>query len=392
MRAGLFFAFAALAFGCSSDPPKTYGPVYGDDAGKDGAPSDAAPTDGAPIVDAAPDAKSDAATCASTTAVVAGNASSLAWAIAVGGGAFTGAGVAGSAIDRIGVVAGATSFTYVVRAQGDAMFSASSTGTTFAAPTAVGASTRDAPSLAVTAAGVQLLYQASDFKYYRAILSSGTWSPTAETVGTGSGQSFGPRGPSVAAVGNDLVVLQGGDDTILYDRTWNGSWQAPHAQAGTAVDKSLSPAVARLDGGNAELLVAYVRPTDFKIMSVTRASGVWSSPVLLDVNAFATEPLALAPLAGGRALLAYRGADGKGYFSIWDGTKVPVWTLPAPVGASVESTPAVGRGVCGADGVIAWAKTGGGAEVATITNGAASAPASVSGTAGAKYVGVATLP
>ncbi len=383
-------ALSFFVVACASDPPKTYGPVYGDDAGKDASASDGAASDGAPSDASASDVvTSDSGTCASTTAVVAGNASSLAWAIAVGSGGFAGTGVAGSAVDRIAVAAAGTSFTWVARASGDGLYFASSTGTTFAAPAAIGPSARDAPSLAVTAGGVQLLYQASDFKYYRATLSASTWNPTAETVGTGVGQSFGPRGPAVAAVGNDLVVLQGGDDTILYDRTYSGSWQAAHAQTGTAVDKSLPPTVVRMDGGSAELLVAYVRPSDFKIMSVTRTNGVWSTPAMIDVNAYTTEPIALAPMGSGRALLAYRGSDLKGYFSIWDGSK---WSAAAPVGANVESTPAVAHGVCGADGVIAWAKTGGGAEVATVTAGAVGAPASVSGTAGAKFVGVATLP
>ena len=393
MRARSFLGVSVVVVvaGCSSDPPKVYGPVYGDDAGKDGSVVDGSVNDGA-VVDGMTDATGDASTCAATTAVVAGNSSSLAYAITVGNGSFTGAALAGSAADRIGVVSGASGYTFVVRAQGDALFSSSSTGTTFAAPAAIGPSAKDAPAVALRGGKVELVYQATDFKYYRATLTGTTWSPTAETVGTGVGQSFGPRGPAVAAAGTDLVVLQGGDDTVLYDRTFDGAWQAPHGQTGTAVDKTLPPAMVAMTGGTSELLAVYLRVTDFKIMSVTRTSGTWAAPVLLDVNAYANEPLALAPMSGGRALLAYRGSDGKGYFSVYDPSKNPVWTLPAPIGASVESTPAVAPGVCGADAVIAWAKTAGGVEVARFTAGAVAAPSPVSGTAGAKYVGLSTRP
>ena len=176
---------------------------------------------------------------------------------------------------------------------------------------------------------------------------------------------------------------------MLYDRTFDGSWQAAHGQPGTAVDKSLPPTLVAMTGGSAELLAVYLRVTDFKIMSVTRTNGTWSTPAVLDVNAFANEPLALAPLAGGRAILAYRGSDQKGYFSVYDGSK---WTPPAPLGVSVESTPSVAPGVCGADAFVAWAKTGGGVEVSRVESGAVGAPIAVSGTAGSKYVGVATRP
>ncbi|CAN5760334.1 hypothetical protein BH09MYX1_BH09MYX1_34690 [soil metagenome] len=391
MRAHLVLVLVACPLvGCSSDPPKTYGPVFDDDAGNDGAVdgSDAAPPTDAGV-DAA-DVAVDAAVCAQVTAVVAGNASSLAYGVAVGDGGFTGAALAGSAADRIAVLDRGTDFTFVVRAQDGAFFGASSIGTTFAAATAIGPSGLDAPSLAFFGGNAQLLYQGADFKYYRATLTGSTWNSTAEAVGTGVGQSFGPRGPAAAAAGTDLVVMQGGDDTVLYDRTFDGTWQAPHGQTGTAVDKSLPPSIVPMNGGVAELLVVYLRATDFKIMSATRSSGTWAAPTLLDANAFANEPLSLAAIGGGRALLAYRGSDGKGYFSVYDPSQNPLWTLPAPLGVLVESSPAVAHGVCGADGVIAWAKTGGGVEVARLQGTGVGAPTSVSGTAGAKYVGLAT--
>ena len=72
MRARSFLGLSVVVVlaGCSSDPPKVYGPVYGDDAGKDGAANDAAVTDGAGG-DGSSEAGPDASSCAATTAVVA---------------------------------------------------------------------------------------------------------------------------------------------------------------------------------------------------------------------------------------------------------------------------------------------------------------------------------
>jgi hypothetical protein len=188
------------------------------------------------------------------------------------------------------------------------------------------------------------------------------------------------------------VIVQGGSDSYLYDQTWNVSWQAAHKQGSAGVQNTVSPAIVALSGGASDLLAAYLRNADYKVMAVARTAGTWTpSPMQIDVNAFTNDPVALAPLPGGKALLVFRGTDQKAYFSTWDGTST--WTAPAPVTTAVVlSTPSIAPGVCGADAVVAWAESGGGVRWSTFTAGTFSSPQSLPGTNGAKFVAVATLP
>ena len=381
---------------CSDDGPKIYGPVF-DAAVKDGA-SDAAVVDGG--IDASSDVgpQGDASTCTATTALLAGNGSTLVGASAKGTAALTGAALVGSVTDRVSVVPFGAGFLGVARAADDSIVSSLFGAGSWAAATTVGAvTTHDAPMLAVTGTTAHLAYQQKgDFKFYHGQYTGSAWDAATDPVGVGVAQSYGPRGPGFAAVGTTPVVLQAGDDGFLYDRDYAGSaWSAAHQQAATSVEKTLPPTLVALVGGSADLLGVYMRLTDFKIMSVTRTSGTWSPPVLLDVNAYANDPVNVAPMSGGRALLAYRGSDGKGYFSVYDPAKNPVWTLPAAIGGTaplVESAPAIALGVCGDDAVVAYAATGGAVYVTHFVGGTFGAAAPVSGTGGAKYVGIATRP
>jgi len=392
-----FFLGLPLLLACSDDGPKIYGPVY-DAAVKDVA-SDAPAVDGGADAtsDASVDAQGDASSCTSTTVLLAGNGSTLVGASAKGTAAFASAALTGSVTDRVSVVPFGVGFLGVVRAADDTIASSFFGGASWSAAAAVGSvATRDAPVLAVTGTTAHLAYQQKvDFKFYHGQYTGSAWDAATDPVGVGVAQSFGPRGPGFAAVGTTPVVLQAGDDGFLYDRAYTGTWSAAHQQAATSVEKTLPPTLVALTGGTADLLGVYMRLTDFKIMSVTRTSGTWAAPVLLDVNAYANEPVNLAPLSGGRALLAYRGSDNKGYFSVYDPTKTPVWTAPAAIGGSaplVESAPAIAPGVCGDDAVVAYAATGGAVNVTRFAGGTFGAAVAVTGTNGAKYVGIATRP
>lgn len=396
MRRALFVGLPVLLLACSDDGPKTYGPVF-DAAVKDGA-SDAAVVDGGTDASSDADAQGDASNCTATTALLAGNGSALVGASAKGTAALTGAALTGSVTDRVSVVPFGAGFLGVARAADDSIVSSLFGAGAWAAATTVGAvTTRDAPMLAVTGTTAHLAYQQkADFKFYHGQYTGSAWDAATDPVGVGVAQSYGPRGPGFAAVGTTPVVLQAGDDGFLYDRDYAGSaWSAAHQQAATSVEKTLPPTLVALVGGSADLLGVYMRLTDFKIMSVTRTSGTWSAPVLLDVNAYANDPVNVAPMSGGRALLAYRGSDGKGYFSVYDPAKNPVWTVPAAIGATaplVESAPAIAPGVCGDDAVVAYAATGGSVNVTHFAGGTFGAAAPVSGTGAAKYVGIATQP
>jgi hypothetical protein len=240
-----------------------------------------------------------------------------------------------------------------------------------------------------------------DYKFFHGQFSNSAWDMASDPVGgSGPSQSYGPRAPSAAGVMNALVVVQGGDNSILYDQTWNGSWQMASPHPSAAVQKTITPAVVALTGGNEDLLVVYARDVDYKLMSTSRSGGNWSTPTLVDANAFLSgstnEPVALAPMASGRAVMVYRGADSKPYFSIYDPSKTPAWTAPAALvsGAnpSVDSLPSVAAGVCGADAVAAYVESGVGVKVTQLSSGMWSSPESVPMSSSAKYVAVATRP
>lgn len=390
-----------LLLACSDEGPPIYGPVY-DAAVKDVSSDAPLSVDGAADAtsDAVVEASGDASSCTATTVLLAGSASTLVGASAKGTAAFASAALAGSVADRVSVVpfgANAASFFAVTRAADDSILSCAFGGASWSAPVAVAAVTaRDAPVLAVAGTTAHLAYQQkADYKYYHGQYTAGAWDAATDPVGVGVKQSFGPRGPGFAGVGATPALLEAGDDGFLRDRDYAGSWSDGHPQSGTSVEKTLPPTLVALVGGTAELLGVYMRVTDFKIMSVTRTAGTYAPPVLLDANAYTNDPVNLGPMSGGRALLTFRGSDGKGYFSVYDPAKNPVWTPPAPIGGSaplVESAPAVAMGVCGDDAVVAYAATGAAVNVTHFSGGTFGAATEVTGTSGARYVGIATRP
>jgi len=143
----------------------------------------------------------------------------------------------------------------------------------------------------------------------------------------------------------------------------------------------------------AKLLAAYLRLNDYKVMAVARTAGTWGTPMQIDANAYSNDPVALGALPGGKAIVVFRGSDGKPYFSTWDGATT--WTAPAPVVSNdpaIASVPSIAPGVCGADALVAFAESGGGVAIAPFSGGAFGAPQPVAGTSGAKFVAIGTLP
>ena len=389
---------------CDSGP-QTFGPVVdgGSDGGMDAsadAPSEASPQDGG--ADAA-DA-SDAGSCTSTLAVLGGNATSLFGASGAPGSGLSAASLPGDLLD-CGTTYGCANPLAVVRLGSGllAAFAASNGAlestlytSSWADPAAIAsATTIDGPSLAPIGAVGHLLYQDANYKYFHAQYTGLAWDGANDPVGgSGPSQSFGARAPAGAAAGTDLVAVQAGSDSYLYDQAWTGSWAAAHQQGGAAVQNTIPPVVVSLSGGASDLLAAYLRVSDYKLMAVARTGGTWGTPMLLDTNAFSNDPIALGALPGGKALLVFRGTDDKPYFSTWDGATT--WSAPAAVVANanpaIGSVPSIAPGVCGADAIVAWAESGGGVRYASYAGGSFGAPQSVAGTSGAKFVAIGTLP
>lgn len=398
---GLASGVLWLLLSCDGGPPKIYGPAY--DAKADGpVASDAGPLDAGGDGTLPADGGDDGGACSAPTVLLAGSTGGLVGAARTGTGAFLAQALSGSLADRPAIVPLGTGFVAALRTAGDAV-QATAFSASWVDPIAIGSAiARDAPALAAVGAVGHLAYQAKggnvDYKYFHGQFSNGAWDAANDPVGGAMTQSFGPRAPSAAAAGGSLVLVQAGDDSLLYDQTWSGSWAAASQHANAAIQKTIPPAVVALEGGGEELLVVYARNADYKIMSLARAGNVWTTPVLVDANAFLSgatnEPVALAALAGGKALMVYRGTDSKPYFSVYDPGKVPMWTVPAPViggtNPSVESRPSVATGVCGADAVVAYAETAASVKVALFSGGGFGSPEAVPQTSGATYVAIAT--
>lgn len=305
---------------CSSTP-KIYGPTY--DGGADASADASVDVNVGP--DAASDAPiadstSDAPSCTSTIVIVGGNATSL----------FAGSGLSASSLsgdvhdcgndygcaNPIAIARAGTELVAVIARSSGALQS-TTYQTSWADPANVAsASTIDGPSVATIGQTMHLVFQGVDYKYLHAQYTLNAWDSAADPVGgTGVNQSYGARGPSAAAVGTDLVVVQAGSDSYLYDQTWNGSWQAAHQQGGAAIENTLPPTIIALTGGASELLAVYLRESDYKVMATPRTSGTWNATAaLIDTNAFSNDPVAACALAGGKALVVFRGSNKQAYF------------------------------------------------------------------------------
>ncbi len=144
---------------------------------------------------------------------------------------------------------------------------------------------------------------------------------------------------------------------------------------------TLTPAIIAPSAGP-DLMIVFVRSTDARLLYTTRTGGIWTLPVQIDVNALTNNPPALAALPGGAALLAYRGQDGKAYWS-----RRPLggsWTAPAAIAApnvATPSAPAIAAGVGGVDAEMVFVDGATStARHTRLTGTTWSAPAAIGGT------------
>ncbi|NUP09576.1 MAG: hypothetical protein HOW73_26320 [Polyangiaceae bacterium] len=264
--------------------------------------------------------------------------------------------------------------------RGDAGALAFSTfdGLGWSMPDDVGAAitTRAAPSVTANAAQVFAVFQGDDFKHYFAVYTA-SFNPDDEMVG--NPQSFGPFPASIALASGQPIVTFAGDNHDLFDQTrTGGTWGAasPHGLANVFT----TPAIVPLDQGP-ELLVVFNRQ-DSTIAFTTRTAGVWSSPADLP-DALTTDPVTLAPMAGGRAVAAFRGTNGMAYASVYDPSGAPVWSDPVGIAAAATPTPpAVATGAGGADAELVYVSTQTGSAMhSRLVSGQWSNPASIGGSA-----------
>jgi hypothetical protein len=451
LTAGLSFVAAwMLAAGCSANGSGDHlnGPSYDLDAAtvdanatndastptlSDGAsegtvaetsvPSEAAtPSEGAPPVDAAEGDASDASAvgdandsgasnCTATTAVLGGNASTLFGAIATGKGAYVTQTLTGGTVFTPTLVAFGAGFQGLVAesamlAGGNELFGVSFSAGAWGTPVALGgsAATTDAPAAAVVGATVQGVYIDASYHYFHASFTTG-WDMGADPVrppGDASVGAFGPRGAVAAGTATDFVIAYEGNDQHPYAQTWSSApgWDNGVALATAPLLANTPVAITALDSGANDVLAVFVESggacagASNCLYAVTRAAGtkVWSAPALVGATAFSPNAPTLTAIAGGGALLAWKGGDGHGYGSVYAPSASPSWSTPQQVTASQLSlAPAIAPGVCGDDAEAAYVSNG---TIYTthFAGGAWTTPAPLAGAAGVVSLTIATLP
>jgi hypothetical protein len=385
-----------------------------DDASDSGGPGELDADAGEPV-DAADASSETSPDCGSRTAVLAGSASSLSGAVAVGTGAFTVQSITGaSATLTPAVVATSNGFEALVAMSGDAgggypLFGLGY-GSTWSSPAALGssASAIDAPAVALLGANVEGAYLDPEHLFFHAEWAGTSWNAGTDPVTPSGGtQSFGPARASAAATATELVIAYEGNDLHLYAQSWTsaGGWQAA-VEIGTSTLVSTTPPmmppapaiVALTPGGTDDFLVVYDAPANppseqhIYYAVRTASSKAWSTPAEISAAIYSPAAPTLAAMSGGRALLGWEGGNGLAYSAEYDPTPTPAWTTAVEIGsATVTAPPSIASGVCGGDAVAAVV-SGGSVVVAKYASGAWAAPASIAGLSGVAVASVATQP
>jgi hypothetical protein len=330
--------------------------------------------------------------------VLAGGDGALSGSIQVNGGAWAGGAIAGGAARSVpALVAFGAGFAGVTRGPSDALLAVTA-GASFGAPVPIGAATTNAsPALAIVGATAHVVYSgagANANKFFHGKNGGAGWDAADDPVqGPAVAQSFGPSAAAIAGAGADLVFAQDGDDGKLYGQSWNGAWTVAAAISDAQPYKPAPPALVSV-AGKYDLVLVYTDGGTRQISATGRvaATKVWDAPASIDVLARTDEQLAVARAGASGLVVAFRGQDGHGYAALGTiGASAITWTAAVPLvagGVSVDTTPAVAKGVCGDDAIAVYASAG---QVrATRLHGTTwSAPEPVTGASGQR-VAVAT--
>jgi len=403
---------AAVLIACATDNgDNVYGDQFGPTPQRPDATADrSSPEDDGSVqpeeeggTDGGPDAPSSCAD--GMIAVLAGSASGLTGAVQDRGGAWKGAPIpGGAALSTPALVAFGSGFLGVTRGAGNTLQSTTYTSA-WSAPATFGvAGVKTAPSLTVVGTKAHVVYSAgagAAANFVHGINAGSGWDGASEPVGSAMGVA--PVG--LAQAGADLGFAQAGTNNGLYflaraGTTWT-SYVGPDGIEGidgAGAAELASPALVSVDGKFDVVLVYADKDGVNKLRWVGRdaTSKTFTAPA--DVNGSNTnyastlEPIAIARVSPFTLLATFRGTDGKGYYV--SGTLSPTtinWTSPAPLatgGVAVDETPRPAKGVCGDDGVIAFASAGQ-VKLVRLRGSALTAPEPVTGASGAR-VAIAT--
>lgn len=244
-----------------------------------------------------------------------------------------------------------------------------------------------APAIAGGSATVHVVYQAAtDMAFYYALGSNGSWLPKQEAIAGTSG----PVPPTVGVLADEPIALFVGADGDLHDVTRaNGAWGSVHALGVPGTVASVTPAIAALESGP-ELVVVY-NTSAGGLRFATRSGGTWSAAQDI-AGATSNDPVSIAPIPGGGAVLAWKGVDAHLYTALLASGANPSFSAPV-VGAgganpTLQVAPNLARGAMGADAELVYLDTSFTFSQARLNAGTWSAPA-FGGAAGGR-VAIAT--
>jgi hypothetical protein len=236
-------------------------------------------------------------------------------------------------------------------------------GTGWSAPKQVNTDlTRGQPTIVASGTKAHAVFWDPNFKYNYESFSGGSWSAAAQPViPQNAAQPCGPNAGVLAPLGAEasLVFVNGscsGTVNHLYNSDLSaGVWQmSKDVASNPSFAANLRPAVAAPAGTGPELVAVYVQQGTSQMWSSYRMNGAWSAPVQI-TNGLTNDPVSLAPMTGGGAVMAYRGTDMKLYYATFSGT---TWSTPAaavsPTNVIIGSTPAVAKGVGGAKAELVY--------------------------------------
>jgi hypothetical protein len=411
----LFAAGAALPAGllaaCATDNgDSVHGPQFGpppertDSGGAEGSVTDEG---GGPSPDGSTDGGADGDSASppcttGTVAVLAGTDTALTGAVQSKGGAWSGGAIAGGAAKSApSLVAFGTGFVGLTQGASNALQSVTY-GASWSAATGVGSlTTLGTPALAVLGVNAEAVYLsggASDTNKFSRIENTGAaWTMTGDPVMPPAGtQSFGPSAGAIASAGTDLVFAQDGDTNGLYVQKWDGAtWSvgAPILNAGTL--NTAPPALVSVPG-KFDVVLLYADNTVNHVIGFTTRDATtkaWSSAAVTQATAQTGEAFSAALVSTTSVVVTFRGNNGKPYTMTGTlGASSITWSVPvlllADGSVTVDSAPAVAKGVCGDDAiaVFAW---GGQVKATQLRGGAWTVPGPVTGASGNR-VSVAT--
>lgn len=381
LRTAAFFVIAssAAALGitaCATDNgDSVHGPQFGSpiDRIDAGSGEGAAPVEGGgpgPGTDGGADTGTDsstAPTCSSGTVVVlAGSDTTLSGASQIKGGAWSGAAIAGGAAKSIpSVAATSTGFVALTRGPSDALQSLSYATSWSGVSTLGSLTTLGSPALAITGTKAHGVYLDGTNKFFRVESAGTAFTTTGDAVmPAGGDQSYGPSAGTLAAAGTDIVFAQAGDDEGLYVQKRDTAWSTADAIGGAGTLKTMPPALLAIDG-KYDLVLLYADKTAPHVLGfATRdaTTKAWSTATVTQSTAQTGEQLAVARISQSVVLVTFRGNNMRPYFMTGTlGASSITWSVPAPLlpdTSTVDTAPAIAKGVCGDDAIAVYGAAG----------------------------------